>query len=69
MTDIKYIIEFLQELSAIINDFVINFKELYVHTELVNRKHSKKIRLTFVTDQEMKEYFVYKLNRRIKQCK
>lgn len=69
MNNIKYNIEFPQELSSIINDFIINFEELYVHTELIERNNSKKIRLTFETDPEMKEYFIYKLNKTIKQAK
>lgn len=69
MNNIKYNIEFPQELSATINDFIINFDELYVNTELVERNNSKKIRLTFETNPEMKEYFIYKLNKTIKQAK
>ncbi|WP_027395421.1 hypothetical protein [Aquimarina latercula] len=69
MNEIKYSLEFSQELSAVINDFVINFKELHVHTEIVDRNEAKKIRLTFFTDPEMKEYFIYKLNREIKLSK
>ena len=69
MKENKYAIEFPKELSPIINEFVINFKELYVHTELVERNNTGKIRLTFETNPEMKEYFIYKLNRTIKQAK
>lgn len=67
MNQIKYTIEFPPELSSIINDFIFNFQELYVNIELIERNNAKKIRLTFETNPEMKEYFIYKLNQTIKQ--
>lgn len=65
----NYSIEFPETLNLLLKNFVLNYQKMYVKAELIDKRGTKKVRVTFEGTREMRDEFINELNKEIKNNK